>query len=99
VRWAGIRKAAAWYNAHVSLMHPATRGLPNQNVPAVVLMTDDLANRQKAEKDGIVSISGAFMEMLFDVDNVPSVFDSSQICSGHERFQSGVGFIVRGWVQ
>jgi hypothetical protein len=24
------------------------------------LMTDDLANRQKAEKDGIVSISGAF---------------------------------------
>ncbi|KIM82109.1 hypothetical protein PILCRDRAFT_821006 [Piloderma croceum F 1598] len=53
----GIRKATAWYNAHLSLMHPATRGLPNQNIPTVVLMTDDLANRQKAEKDGIVSIS------------------------------------------
>jgi len=79
VRWTGIRKAAAWYNAHMSLMHPATRGLPNQNVPTVVLMTDDLANRQKAEKDGIVSISGAFTKTLFDVDNEPSVFDSSQI--------------------
>lgn len=68
-------------------MHPATRGLPNQNVPTVILMTDDLANRQKAEKDGIVSISGAFTEVLFEICRpcstvrkyVQDMRDSSQV--------------------
>ncbi|KZP33106.1 RNB-domain-containing protein [Athelia psychrophila] len=48
----GIRKATAWYNSHISLVH---RG--KQKLPTVVLMTEDVANRQKAEKDGITSIS------------------------------------------
>jgi len=60
-------------------MHPATRGLPNQNLPTVVLMTDDLANRQKAEQDGIVSISGTCKSTLFVIDNAPSVIDSSEV--------------------
>lgn len=30
-------------------------------MPPVILMTDDVANRQKAEKEGIKCISGAFM--------------------------------------
>ncbi|KAF7980217.1 hypothetical protein HWV62_39325 [Athelia sp. TMB] len=48
----GIRKATAWYNSHISLVH---RG--KQKLPTVVLMTEDVANRQKAEKDGITSVS------------------------------------------
>ena len=64
--WTGIRKAAAWYNAHMSLMHPATRGLSNRKLPTVVLMTDDVANRQKAERDNISSISGECISNVID---------------------------------
>jgi len=53
----GIRKATAWYNTHISLTHPPIRGQPSPKLPTVVLMTEDAANRQKAENSGIASIS------------------------------------------
>ncbi|KII94407.1 hypothetical protein PLICRDRAFT_100657 [Plicaturopsis crispa FD-325 SS-3] len=53
----GIRKATSWYNSHISLMHPPVRGQPEPILPTVVLMTDDFANRQKAEKEHIPCIS------------------------------------------
>jgi exosome complex exonuclease DIS3/RRP44 len=40
----GIRKATAWYDSHLK--------------STVVLMTEDAANREKAEKSGITSTSG-----------------------------------------
>ncbi|KAI0758758.1 RNB-domain-containing protein [Fomes fomentarius] len=49
----GIRKATAWYNSHLSLARPPIRGQLKPPLPAVVLLTDDVANRQKAEKDGL----------------------------------------------
>jgi hypothetical protein len=53
----------------MSLMHPATRGQPNQRLPTIVLMTDDIANRQKAENERLSSISGTYILPVFDVVN------------------------------
>ncbi|KAI0050008.1 mitotic control protein dis3 [Auriscalpium vulgare] len=53
----GIRKGTAWYNSHISLTRPTIRGQPPPTLPTVVLLTDDVANRQKAEKEGIPSLS------------------------------------------
>ncbi|EMD35164.1 hypothetical protein CERSUDRAFT_116633 [Gelatoporia subvermispora B] len=53
----GIRKATSWYNSHISITRPPVKGQPNRPLPTVVLLTDDVANRQKAEKEGIACIS------------------------------------------
>ena len=56
----GIRKATAWYNSHLKSNQPPVRGQRPPKVPTIVLMTEDAANRQKAEKSGITSTSGLF---------------------------------------
>ncbi|CAL1698566.1 unnamed protein product [Somion occarium] len=53
----GIRKATAWYNEHLSLARPPIRGKLQPPLPTAILLTDDVANRQKAEKDRIPCIS------------------------------------------
>ncbi|KAJ3806218.1 hypothetical protein F5876DRAFT_80916 [Lentinula aff. lateritia] len=53
----GIRTAAAWYNTHISLTHTPVRGQKQMPHPTIVLLTEDAANRQKAEQSGIVSVS------------------------------------------
>ncbi|THV04768.1 RNB-domain-containing protein [Dendrothele bispora CBS 962.96] len=53
----GIRIATAWYNTHISLTRPPIRGQTKNAPPTVVLMTEDAANRQKAEQAGISCIS------------------------------------------
>ena len=57
-RFLGIRRASAWYKAHLSANNPPSRGQPQPKLPTIVLLTEDAANRQKAEKEGIVSLSG-----------------------------------------
>ncbi|KAI0318354.1 RNB-domain-containing protein [Amylostereum chailletii] len=52
-----IRKATAWYNSHIALNRSPVRGKPTAPLPPVVLLTDDVANRQKAEKEGIRGFS------------------------------------------
>ncbi|KAG6836902.1 hypothetical protein H0H93_001489 [Arthromyces matolae] len=52
----GIRKAAAWYNDHIRLTWPTIRG-QSPKVPKVVMMSEDVENRRKAEKEGIACIS------------------------------------------
>ena len=54
----GIRKATAWYNSHISLARPPVRGQAAPVLPDVLLLTDDAANREKAEKEGIKCLSG-----------------------------------------
>ncbi|KAJ7922940.1 hypothetical protein B0H13DRAFT_1980929 [Mycena leptocephala] len=46
----GIRKATEWYNTILD-------SLPKPRIPAVVLMTEDAANRKKAEESGIAATS------------------------------------------
>ncbi|KAF7800188.1 hypothetical protein EIP86_011435 [Pleurotus ostreatoroseus] len=53
----GIRKATSWYNTHISFARPPIRGQERQALPTVILLTDDVANRQKAEKEGIKCMS------------------------------------------
>ncbi|KAG6861108.1 hypothetical protein C0995_003837 [Termitomyces sp. Mi166 len=53
----GIRKAVAWYNEHIRMAWPTIRGHAPQQMPNVVLMTEDAENRRKAEKTGISCIS------------------------------------------
>lgn len=54
----GIRKAAAWYSSHLQLNNPPVRGKAAAKLPTVVLLTEDAANRQKAEKEGLATLSG-----------------------------------------
>ena len=61
----GIRKATAWYNSHLKLNRFPVRGQSPPKVPTVVLMTEDAANRQKAENSGIASTSGLFSSFFF----------------------------------
>ncbi|KAG2013854.1 mitotic control protein dis3 [Coprinopsis cinerea AmutBmut pab1-1] len=53
----GIRKTAAWYRQHIELNRPPVRGKPAPKRPAVILLTEDVANRSKAEDEKIVSMS------------------------------------------
>ncbi|KAJ2933461.1 hypothetical protein H1R20_g3629, partial [Candolleomyces eurysporus] len=53
----GIRKATAWYKDHLQLNNPPVRGKAQRKLPTFVLLTEDAANRQKAEKEGLVSLS------------------------------------------
>ncbi|KAJ7602219.1 RNB-domain-containing protein [Mycena rosella] len=53
----GIRKATEWYNTHIGLSRPIIRGQEKPKFPTVVLMTEDAANRKKAEESGIVATS------------------------------------------
>ncbi|KAJ7480098.1 hypothetical protein B0H11DRAFT_2158020 [Mycena galericulata] len=53
----GIRKATEWYNTHIGLTRPIIRGQAKPKIPTVVLMTEDAANRKKAEESGIAATS------------------------------------------
>ncbi|KAG9315316.1 hypothetical protein JVU11DRAFT_4455 [Chiua virens] len=52
----GIRKGAEWYNTHISLACPPVRG-QTRKIPQVILLTDDVANRHKAEAEAIPTVS------------------------------------------
>ncbi|TFK73064.1 RNB-domain-containing protein, partial [Pluteus cervinus] len=53
----GIRRATQWYNSHISVARPPIRGRPTPILPTVVLLTQDVANRQKAEEAGLICAS------------------------------------------
>ncbi|KAJ6519275.1 hypothetical protein C8R45DRAFT_16821, partial [Mycena sanguinolenta] len=53
----GIRKAAEWYNTHIELSRPVIRGQAKPKIPTVMLLTEDAANRKKAEESGIAATS------------------------------------------
>lgn len=55
-RTLGIRKAASWYSSHIALINPTIRG--QRPRPSVLLLTDDVQNRIKGEKEGIKCSSG-----------------------------------------
>ncbi|KAH0833322.1 hypothetical protein J3R83DRAFT_12388 [Lanmaoa asiatica] len=52
----GIRRGAEWYNTHLALARPPVRG-QTRKIPQVILLTDDVANRQKAEAEKIPTVS------------------------------------------
>ena len=80
----GIRKATAWYNSHLKLNRFPVRGQSPPKVPTVVLMTEDAANRQKAENSGIASTSGLFLLFIYFASFF-MFLHSTQVRRGHER--------------
>jgi exosome complex exonuclease DIS3/RRP44 len=71
------------------MMRPPVRGQTKSQVPTVVLMTDDVANRQKAEREAITTVSGMFISTSYNIgltvkcwpvrDYVEAMKDSSQL--------------------
>lgn len=52
-----IRTATAWYAQHLSLSYPPIRGQATPQLPPIVLLTEDAANREKARKGGLKAMS------------------------------------------
>ena len=73
----GIRKATAWYNSHISLARPPIRNQPKPDVTTAVLLTDDVANRQKAEAEGLHAFSG--MIFWINHDYIPLRYLAQQV--------------------
>ena len=63
----GIRKATAWYSSHISAIDPKIRGRPKPK-PVVLLLTDDVQNRIRGEKEGIECSSGKFLPPRYERD-------------------------------
>ena len=87
----GIRKATAWYDDHIRVTRPPVRGQPPPTLPAVVLMTEDADNRQKAEKSGLSCTSGVF-RTRFQFASSTYIAYSPSIRSGNEGSGSAFGF-------
>ena len=70
----GIRKAVSWYNKHLASMNNSPR------IPTIVLLTDDVANRQKAEKERITAISGTPYHTTPEaIQALTSIWNSTQV--------------------
>jgi len=52
-----IRKAASWYSQHVASMKVGLRG---KVPPSIVLLTDDVENRKRAEAEGVPTSSSTY---------------------------------------
>lgn len=52
-----IRASVAWFSSHIKLNFPPIRG-QTSSVPTIVLVTDDVANRELSLKENIQAISG-----------------------------------------
>ncbi|KAF8526026.1 hypothetical protein BU17DRAFT_74382 [Hysterangium stoloniferum] len=75
-----IRKATAWYNSHISLSFPKTRG-QHASVPAVVLLTEDAANRSLASTEGISASSVRQYVEGMDTSAKPQLLDLLSVAS------------------
>ena len=66
--WTGIRKATTWYNGHIARTRLPIRGQEKRLLPpCVILMTEDTANRRKAEKEGIICVSGSYSVVVSNI--------------------------------
>ena len=90
--------ATAWYNSHLKLNRPPVRGQAPPKIPTIVLMTEDAANRQKAERSGITSTSGEF-PVFFPLTSRQLIhgLDSTQIRRGYEGLYTTLGPSCRCW--
>lgn len=85
VHYSGIRKCAAWYAAHVAQMHtsrPGARQRSSLPPPEVVLVTDDAANRRRAEAEGLRCMS--VREYVEGMPNAEKLVDLLAVTDGNE---------------
>ncbi|KAF6762804.1 mitotic control protein dis3 [Ephemerocybe angulata] len=87
----GIRKAAAWYTTH---LNANVRGKAPKKPPTIVLLTEDAANRQKAEKDGLVTLSvRKYVEAMNDASQLLDLLASESEEIEPTRAASGKQFL------
>ncbi|KAF7306440.1 Exosome complex exonuclease dis3 [Mycena indigotica] len=72
----GIRRAAQWYNEHIKLNRNVVRGQAKPKLPVVVLMTEDAANRNKADESGIPVTSIRNYISMFPENTAAQLLDS-----------------------
>ena len=76
-----VRKAVSWYQEHLQQAVKSSKS--SKNVPAVVMLSDDRANLQKAQADGINACSLAeYVSGLDDADRLLDMINVSR--QGHE---------------
>ncbi|KAG8780762.1 exosome catalytic subunit dis3 [Serendipita sp. 397] len=85
-----IRTAVRWYGKHISSMLGSVRVLPN-TYPQVVLLTDDVDNRQKASSEGITAVS--VRNYVERSKNAAILSDLLAISSGDASVQPGVNHL------
>ncbi|KAF8714246.1 hypothetical protein AX14_012862 [Amanita brunnescens Koide BX004] len=68
----GIRKSVSWYTAHLAQSRARTRVASQSKPPTVILLTEDAANRQKAQAEGIVAMG---VHQYIDQMKVPQLLD------------------------
>ncbi|KIL69155.1 hypothetical protein M378DRAFT_190389 [Amanita muscaria Koide BX008] len=72
----GIRTATSWYSAHLSLSQGHIRSSSQKKKPSVILLTEDAANRKKAETQGIVTMSVRhYVEGMKEDEKKPQLLD------------------------
>ena len=75
----GIRKSVSWYTSHLSQSRTRGRVASQIKPPTVVLLTEDAANRQKAQTQGIIAMGGEGSSKYFGISMVN--FDrSAPVC-------------------
>lgn len=72
-------------NSHLKLTRPPICGQGPPKITTVVLLTEDAANRQKAEKSGITSTSGQLPRLSSWFCFLSQVLPSLRVHWGHER--------------
>ncbi|KAK2462485.1 hypothetical protein APHAL10511_005455 [Amanita phalloides] len=71
-----IRTATSWYTSHLSQSRKQVRTTGRAEPPSVVLLTEDVANRQSAQAQGIVSLSvRRYIEQMKVDDKLPQLLD------------------------
>lgn len=60
----GIRRAASWYNMHVQQIHTSARPKRSGPPSIVVMLSDDVENRKRAEQENLTAISGTHISPL-----------------------------------
>ncbi len=72
-----VRKAVQWYSQH---LQTAVRARKSGRVPAVVMISDDRENLQKAEAEGISALSCEYSVLYQDISSGLTRHHSGELC-------------------
>ncbi|KAK2879387.1 hypothetical protein FQN49_000930 [Arthroderma sp. PD_2] len=73
-----VRTAAKWYTDH--LQEVARKSHKEQNIPAIVVLTDDKENARKSDKEGVTALSLTdYISGLEDADRLLDMVNESKL--------------------
>ncbi|KAF8344715.1 hypothetical protein F5887DRAFT_250455 [Amanita rubescens] len=78
-----IRMSVSWYTSHLSQSRGSGHAASQSKPPTVVLLTEDVANGQKAQAQGIVTMGvNRYVEQMGKDERVPQLLDLISAVSG-----------------